>query len=86
MKGLRRLELVIDKTRFFLATGDAESMIFLPLQKALHERFEASIEWAPDMTEPIRGEWIDGKLQWRSVKDERAIEGRVIFNDAEMNW
>jgi hypothetical protein len=85
MKGLRRLELVIDKTRFSLVGGDAESMIFWPLQEAIYERFEASIEWAPNMTEPIRGNWVDGRLEWRTVKDERAIE-RVIFNDAEMNW
>lgn len=86
MKGLRKLELVIDKSRFSLDGGDAESKIFWPLQNALSGRIEASIEWVPNFSEPIRGKWIDGRLEWRTVKDERAIDERVVFNDTEMNW
>jgi hypothetical protein len=70
MKGLRRLELVIDKSRFFLEGGDAESRIFWPLQSALYERVGVSTKWPHDLTEPISVTWVDGRFEWRTMEIE----------------
>jgi hypothetical protein len=95
MKDLRRVEVMIIETEDLFQLFGVESRIFRHLQNSLEERVkvETSIEWAPrepsrcsdDGAKTIRGTWVDGEMEWRTIEDDRVI-GNVRFLDDGWDW
>ena len=36
------------------------------------------------IVEPMRGRWVNGKLEWRTVRDDKVVDEEVVLDDLDL--